>query len=111
MIKIEAVIRPEKLKSVKEALTKIGINAMTIYNVKGRGEQAGLEFTARTGLFRIDELPKVKVEIVVEDQDEEKVVEAILLAARTGEMGDGKIFVTPVHRAVKIRTGDEWRYS
>jgi len=111
LIKIEAVIRPEKLKSVKEALTKIGINAMTIYNVKGRGEQAGLEFTARTGLFRIDELPKVKVEIVVEDQDEEKVVEAILLAARTGEMGDGKIFVTPVHRAVKIRTGDEWRYS
>ncbi len=111
MIKIEAVIRPEKLKSVKEALTKIGIHAMTIYNVKGRGEQAGLEFTARTGLFRIDELPKVKIEIVVEDQDEEKVIEAILLAARTGEMGDGKIFVTPVHRAVKIRTGEEWRYS
>ncbi len=111
MIKIEAVIRPERLKPVKEALTEIGINAMTIYNVKGRGEQAGLEFTARTGLFRIDELPKVKIEIVVEDQDEEKVVDSILLAARTGEMGDGKIFVTPVHRAVKIRTGDEWRYS
>ncbi len=111
MIKIEAVIRPEKLKDVKEALSQIGINAMTIYNVKGRGEQAGLEFSARTGVFRIDELPKVKIEVVIEDPDEHKVIDAILVSARTGEMGDGKIFVTPVHRAIKIRTGDEWTYS
>ncbi len=111
MIKIEAIIRPERLKAVKQALTEVGINAMTITNVKGRGEQAGLEFTARTGLFRIDELPKVKVEVFVEDEDEDKVIDNILTSARTGEMGDGKIFVTPVKRALKIRTGDEWRYA
>lgn len=107
---IQAIIRPEKLKSVKEALCKVGINALTIENVKGRGEQNGLEFTARSGVFRIDELPKVKLEIVVEDRDEDKVVDAICAAARTGEMGDGKIFVIPVSRAVKIRTGENWRY-
>ncbi len=111
MIKIEAIIRPERLKAVKQALSDVGINAMTIANVKGRGEQAGLEFTARTGLFRIDELPKVKVEVFVEDEDEDKVIDTILDSARTGEMGDGKIFVTPVKRALKIRTGDEWRYA
>ena len=111
MIKIEAVMRPERLKPVKEALSKVGINAMTIYNVKGRGEQAGLEFMARSGPFRIDELPKVKIEVVIEDRDEDKVIETILSAARTGEMGDGKIFVTPVSRAIKIRTGEDWHYS
>ncbi len=111
MIKIEAIIRPDRLKSVKQALTEVGINAMTIANVKGRGEQAGLEFTARTGLFRIDELPKVKIEVFIEDEDEDKVIDAILASARTGEMGDGKIFVSPVTRALKIRTGEEWRYA
>lgn len=107
---IVAIIRPEKLKSVKDALCKIGINALTIHNVKGRGEQAGLEFSARSGTFRIDELPKVKVEMVVEDHDEDIIVETVCSAARTGDMGDGKIFVMPVNRAVKIRTGEEWHY-
>lgn len=108
---IEAIIRPEKLKAVKDSLCKIGINALTINNVKGRGEQAGLEFTARSGVFRIDELPKVMLQVVIEDRDEDKVVEAICTAARTGEMGDGKIFVLPVSRAIKIRTGEDWHYQ
>ena len=108
---IEAIIRPEKLKAVKDSLFKIGINGLTINNVKGRGEQAGLEFTARSGVFRIDELPKVMLKVVIEDRDEDRVVEAICTASRTGEMGDGKIFIIPVSRAIKIRTGEEWHYQ
>ena len=110
MKKIEAVIRPEMMDQVKIGLESIGVHGMTIYEVKGRGEQKGLEFTSRAGVFRVDILPKLKIEIVVEDEDEERVIQAILDSARTGEIGDGKIFVTPVQRAVRIRTGEDWRY-
>ena len=99
------------MDQVKVGLESIGIHGMTIYDVRGRGEQKGLEFTHRAGKFRVDMLPKVKIDIVVEDDDEERVIQAIVDSARTGEIGDGKIFVTPVQRAVRIRTGEDWRYK
>ncbi len=107
MKRIEAIIRPERLNQVKAALEEIGVIGMTITEVRGRGEQKGLEFVSRAGKYRIDLLPKVMMECVVNDDEEEKVIETMVRAARTGEMGDGKIFVTDVDRCVRIRTGDK----
>jgi nitrogen regulatory protein P-II 1 len=104
--KIEAIIRSETLDSVKCGLEKLGMNAMTITDVLGRGEQKGLEFTHRAGKYRVDLLPKVKVEIVVRDEDVRKVIAVIIEKARTGEIGDGKIFVSPVEEVIRIRTGE-----
>lgn len=106
MKKIEAIIRPEKLSQVKSALEEIGIMGMTIYEVHGRGEQKGLEFTHRAGKYRVDLLAKTKIDIVVEDDLVEKVVNKIIESARTGEIGDGKIFITDVEKVIKIRTGE-----
>ncbi len=106
MKKIEAIIRSETLDSVKCGLEKMGMNALTITDVMGRGEQKGLEFTHRTGKYRVDLLPKIKIEIVVRDEDAKKVIDIVIEKARTGEIGDGKIFVSPVEEVIKIRTGE-----
>jgi len=106
MKKIEAIIRPERLGAVKHALEELGVHGMTAYEVQGRGEQKGLEFTHRTGKFRVDMLPKTKVEIVIREDKLEDAVNAICCSARTGEVGDGKIFILPVERVIKVRTGD-----
>lgn len=106
MKKIEAIIRPEKLSQVKMAMEEIGIMGMTIYEVHGRGEQKGLEFTHRAGKYRVDLLAKTKVEIVIGDADVDKVVAKIIESAHSGEIGDGKIFISPVEKVIRIRTGE-----
>lgn len=104
---VMAVIRPERLQCVKDALRDIGINGMTISHVTGRGEQMGLTFTTRVGEFVVDEIEKVKIESVVDDGDVERVIETIRGSAETGNPGDGRIFVIPVERSIRIRTGDD----
>lgn len=104
--KIEAIIRSEKLNPVKSALEQIGVLGMTVYEVHGRGEQKGLEFTHRAGKYRVDLLPKTKVEIIVSDADCQKVVDALVASARTGDIGDGKIFISPIEKVIRIRTGE-----
>ncbi len=106
MKKIEAIIRPERLAATKHALEEIGVHGMTVYEVQGRGEQKGLEFTHRAGKFRVDMLPKVKLEIVVKEDKLDEVVTVICNSARTGDVGDGKIFIVPVERMIKVRTGE-----
>jgi nitrogen regulatory protein P-II 1 len=106
MKKIEAIIREEKLEPVKRALEDIGYFGMTISEVSGRGRQGGISLQWRVGEYRVDLLPKLKVEIVVMDEDVAPALGAISRSARTGEIGDGKIFVIPVDDAVRIRTGD-----
>jgi nitrogen regulatory protein P-II 1 len=106
MKKIEAIIRPEKLNQVKTALEEIGVMGMTVLEVHGRGEQKGLEFTHRAGKYRVDLLAKTKVEIVIGDAEVEKVVATIIESARSGEIGDGKIFISPVEKVIRIRTGE-----
>jgi nitrogen regulatory protein P-II 1 len=107
MKKIEAIIRPEKLNQVKAALEAIDIKGMTVHDVLGRGEQNGLEFINRAGKYRVDLLPKVLITTVVPDMEVDKVVKTMLENARTGEMGDGKVFISTVERCVRIRTGEE----
>jgi len=107
MKKIEAIIREEKLDAVKTALEAIGYFGMTVSEVSGRGRQGGLTLQWRVGEYKVDLLPKIKVEVVVLDEDVPKVLNAITNQARTGEMGDGKLFVLPVENAVRVRTGDE----
>jgi nitrogen regulatory protein P-II 1 len=106
MKKIEAIIREEKLEPVKRALEEIGYFGMTISEVSGRGRQGGISLQWRVGEYRVDLLPKLKVEVVVMDEDVAPALGAIARSARTGEIGDGKIFVIPVDDAVRIRTGD-----
>ena len=107
MKKIEAVIKPFKLDDVKDALHDIGVSGMTVTEVKGFGRQKGHTELYRGAEYVIDFLPKVKIEVVVEDSLVDNVVEAITEAARTGRIGDGKIFVSPIDEAVRIRTGDK----
>ena len=106
MKKIEAVIKPFKLDDVKDALHEIGVSGITVTEVKGFGRQKGHTELYRGAEYVVDFLPKVKVEVVVEDVLVENVIEAITQAARTGRIGDGKIFVLPIDEAVRIRTGD-----
>lgn len=106
MRKIEAIIKPFKLDEVKEALHDIGVSGMTVTEAKGFGRQKGHTELYRGAEYVVDFLPKVKLEVVVEDDVAERVVEAIATAARTGRIGDGKIFVLPVEEAVRIRTGE-----
>jgi len=106
MKKIECIIKPFKLDDVKEALSDIGITGRTISEVKGFGRQKGHTELCRGSEYTIDFLPKVKLEIVVKDDDAEKVVETIMNSARTGRIGDGKIFVIPIDQVVRIRTGE-----
>jgi nitrogen regulatory protein P-II 1 len=104
--KIEAVIKPFKLDDVKDALHEVGVSGITVTEVKGFGRQKGHTELYRGAEYVIDFLPKVKVEVVIEDVLVENVIEAITQAARTGRIGDGKIFVLPIEEAVRIRTGD-----
>jgi len=107
MKKIEAVIKPFKLDEVKEALQDIGLQGMTVIEAKGFGRQKGQTELYRGAEYVVDFLPKVMVIIIVEDNMVERVIEAITGAARTGRIGDGKIFVTSVEQAIRIRTGEK----
>jgi len=107
MKKIEAVIKPFKLDDVREALSEIGVTGMTVLEVKGFGRQKGHTELYRGAEYVVDFLPKVKIEAVVPGDQVERCVEVISEAARTGKIGDGKIFVTPVERIIRIRTGEE----
>ena len=106
MKKIEAIIKPFKLDDVREALGEIGISGMTVSEVKGFGRQKGHTELYRGAEYVVDFLPKVKVEIVVASAQVETVIDAILKAANTGKIGDGKIFVAPIEQVIRIRTGE-----
>jgi len=104
MKKIEAIIKPFKMEDVKEALSEIGIEGMTVSEVKGFGRQKGHTEIYRGSEYTVDFLPKVKFEIVLADERVAKAVEVIVAAAKTGKIGDGKVFVTPIEQAIRIRT-------
>jgi nitrogen regulatory protein P-II 1 len=106
MKKVEAVIRPIKIEDVKEALSAIGVNGMTVTDVRGYGRQRGRTERYRGNTYVVNLLPKVKLEFVVSDELEEEAVEAVLESGRTGEIGDGKVFVSTVEQAIRIRTGE-----
>jgi len=106
MKKVEAIIKPFKLEDVKEALSEVGVEGMTVVEVKGFGRQKGHTEIYRGSEYTVDFLPKVKIEVVVEDSRSETVVDAIVKAANTGKIGDGKVFVSDVLEAVRIRTGE-----
>ena len=106
MKKIEAFIKPFKLDEVKEALMELGIGGLTVAEVKGFGRQKGHTELYRGSEYQVDFLPKIKIELVAADNDVERIVEAISASAKTGQIGDGKIFISPVEDAVRIRTGE-----
>ena len=106
MKKIEAVIRPFRIDDVREALAEIGVKGMTLTEVKGYGRQKGHTELYRGSEYQIDFLPKIKLEVIVSDSAAEKVIETIMTAARTGQVGDGKIFVSPVEDVIRVRTGE-----
>ena len=104
MKKIEAIIKPFKVEEVKEALTELGVQGMTTFDVKGFGRQKGHTEIYRGSEYTVDFLPKIKIEVVLSDSLVDQAVNAIVKAARTGKIGDGKIFVTPIQNAIRIRT-------
>jgi len=106
MKKIEAIIKPFKLDDVKEALTQLGVVGMTVTEVRGFGRQKGHTELYRGSEYTIDFLPKVKIEVIVSDHLADKVVSTIVAAARTGSIGDGKVFVLPLEESIRIRTGE-----
>jgi nitrogen regulatory protein P-II 1 len=106
MKKIEAIIKPFKLDDVKEALSALGVTGMTVTEVKGYGRQQGHTELYRGAEYVVDFLPKIKLEVVVDDTMEDKVVEAMVSAARTGKIGDGKVFVYDIAKIVRVRTGE-----
>jgi nitrogen regulatory protein P-II 1 len=106
MKKIEAIIKPFKLDDVKEALNEVGIQGMTISEVKGYGRQKGHKEIYRGAEYVVDFIPKIKIEVIVASEMVEKVVDKIRQAANTGKLGDGKIFVLPVEEAIRVRTGE-----
>lgn len=107
MVKIEAIIRPQRLDAVKAALDEMGIHGMTVLEVRGAGKQKGYTQHYRGAEYTVNLLPKIKLEIVVGDADADKAVQAIVANAKTGEIGDGKIFITPVSEAIRIRTEEK----
>lgn len=107
MKQITAMIKPFKLEEVREALAEQGVSGLTVTEVKGFGRQKGHTELYRGAEYVVDFLPKIKIEVVVQDQDVEACVDAIVHAARTGKIGDGKIFITPVEKIIRIRTGEE----
>ncbi len=107
MKKIEAIIKPFKLDEVKEALNEIGLQGLTVLEAKGFGRQKGHTELYRGAEYVVDFLPKVKIEVILDDDLVERAVEAIIQAARTGRIGDGKIFITAVEEAIRIRTGEK----
>ena len=106
MKKIEAIVRPEKVDDVRKSLEKAGYPGMTITEVEGHGKQKGVTRQWRGESYKVDLLPKVKIEVVVSDKDADRTVSAVASAAKTGSVGDGKIFVSDVGQVVRIRTGD-----
>jgi nitrogen regulatory protein PII len=109
MKKVEAIIKPFKLEDVKEALAEVGVQGMTVVEVKGFGRQKGHTEIYRGSEYTVDFLPKVKIEVVVEEERCDSVVDAIVKAANTGKIGDGKVFVSNVSEAIRIRTGERGR--
>ena len=107
MKKVEAIIKPFKLDDVREALAQVGVSGITVTEVKGFGRQKGHSEMYRGAEYNVDFLPKIKMEIVIEDSLLERVIEAIMQTAQTGKIGDGKIFVVDVERVIRIRTGEE----
>lgn len=107
MKKIEAIIKPFKLDDVREALSEVGVNGMTVTEAKGFGRQKGHTELYRGAEYVVDFLPKIKIEVIVGDEQLDRCIEAISNSARTGKIGDGKIFVTHVEKAIRIRTGEE----
>jgi len=105
--KIEAVIKPFKLEDVKDALAEAGVTGMTVSDVKGYGRQQGHSELYRGAEYVVDFLPKIKIELIVADEDVDSTIFVIIEAARTGKIGDGKIFVSPVEKIVRIRTGEQ----
>jgi nitrogen regulatory protein P-II 1 len=106
MKRIEAVIKPFKLDEVREALSEVGVTGLTVTEVKGFGRQKGHTELYRGAEYVVDFLPKVKIDVILADDMVDRAVEALIKAARTGKIGDGKIFVTPVEQVVRIRTGE-----
>ena len=107
MKKIEAVIKPFKLEDVKDALAQAGVTGMTVSDVKGYGRQQGHSELYRGAEYVVDFLPKIKIELIVADEDVDSTIAVIIEAAKTGKIGDGKIFVSPVEKIVRIRTGEQ----
>ena len=103
---VTAIVKPFKLDEVREALSAIGVQGITVTEVKGFGRQKGHTELYRGAEYVVDFLPKVKIEVVIKDEDVDRCIEAIVKAAKTGKIGDGKIFVTPVEQVVRIRTGE-----
>lgn len=107
MKKIEAIIKPFKLEEVKEALTKLGVQGMTVSEVKGFGRQKGHTELYRGAEYATDFIPKVQIELIIADDMLPQVLETIMRTAKTGKIGDGKIFVSPIEQVIRIRTGEE----
>jgi nitrogen regulatory protein P-II 1 len=106
MKKIEAIVRPERLEQIKKALEEKGVVAMTVTEVLGRGEQKGIKLQYRGGTMDVDMLPKLKLELYVSDEEVDSAMKTICDAGRTGKFGDGRIFVSPVEKSGKVRTGE-----
>jgi nitrogen regulatory protein P-II 1 len=110
MKKVEAIIRTEKLEEVKNALAQIGSVGLNVVAITGRGRQRGLAYTGRGEIsYAVDMLPKTKLEVVAQDSDVERVVQTIVQTARTGNVGDGKVFIIPVEEVIRVRTGERGR--
>lgn len=107
MKKIEAIIRPESLNGIKSALEELGYPGMTVIDVKGHGKQKGIEQIWRGRAYKVEFLPKTKIEMVVLDKDVDKIIKTIMEVAHTGNIGDGKIFISTIDDAIKIRTGEK----
>jgi len=103
---IKTIIKPERFEFVKKALEEKGFKGMTITEVKGRGEQKGITLEYRGGLMTVDLLPKIQLEIVVRDSEVDTLITTLMESARTGKIGDGKIFILPVEKSIRIRTGE-----
>jgi len=106
MKKLEVIIRPEKLDGVRSALDKVGYTGLMITEIEGHGKQRGVVQQWRGEKYKVEYLPKIKIEIVVKDADVERIVKAIIESAKTGEIGDGKIFISDIENAIRIRTGE-----
>ncbi len=107
MKKIEVIIRPEKLESVQRALEKVGYSGLMISEIEGHGKQKGIVQQWRGEKYKVELLPKIKIEIIVKDDEVERIIKTIVDSAKTGEIGDGKIFISPIENAVRIRTGEK----
>lgn len=107
MVKVEAIIRPEKLEAVRQGLEKVGYSGLMISEIEGHGKQKGLVQQWRGEKYRQELIPKIKIEVVVKEAELERIIDKIVETARTGEIGDGKIFVSPVLAVVRIRTGEK----